>query len=332
MMKTLFIGGVPDNGKADVVTTPKGDLSVVVSGSSNLSHYLAALPGDKAQFYLAGKGGDQRYALNFFPDVIINEISDADSHRAALQRCVAFSQQQAKPVFNSPEAMLGTTRDAIAQRLQGFSGLQVPTTIKEQPLSPQSIVQAIERSGMTYPVIFRAAGDHGGVSTVLLKSAKDVERTTYAYALDGRDYYLTQFVDYRSGDGLYRKYRLAVVGGKVFLRHLIISEHWLVHAAARNKAEQTIIEEQRMLETFQRQLAPLIQPVINDISGLVGLDYFGIDCAINDEHEVLVFEANANMNMLVNPNPSPNIWERPVADIIQALITLIKTKVSSDVS
>lgn len=330
-MKTLFIGGVPDSGKADVVTAPQGDLSVVVSGSSNLSNYLAALPGDKAQFYMAGKGGDQRYALNFFPDVIVNEISDADSHSSALQRCIAFCQQQAKPVFNSPQAMLGTGRDAIAQRLQGISGLQVPATVRIQPLSPQSIVESVDSSGMTYPVIFRAAGDHGGVSTVRIESAKDVETATYAYALDGRGYYLTQFVDYRSDDDLYRKYRLAVVGGNVFLRHLVISEHWLVHAAVRNKAEQTMLEEKQMLESFQQQLMPLIQPAISEMSNQIGLDYFGIDCAINNENELLLFEANANMNMLINPNSSPNIWERPITDIVHALITVISSKVISEV-
>ena len=45
----------------------------------------------------------------------------------------------------------------------------------------------------------------------------------------GDDFTLTQFVDYRSEDGWYRKYRIAFVGGHPFLCHMAASEHWMVH-------------------------------------------------------------------------------------------------------
>jgi glutathione synthase/RimK-type ligase-like ATP-grasp enzyme len=325
-MKALFIGGVPDNGKADVVTTEQGSLSVVVSGSSNLAQFLTTMAGEKAQFFMAGQGGDQHYSLNFFPDVIINEISDADSHSFALKRCVAFCQQQGKPVINRPEAILATTREAIADKLQAIDGLQMPLTVRITPRSPLAVVDAIAELGLAYPVIFRAAGDHGGISTARIDSEADVVAACHAYALDGRAYYLTRFVDYRSADGLYRKYRLAVVAGQVFIRHLIISEQWLVHAGARNGSKQAQAEEAAALESFHTQLAPALQPAISSITEVLGLDYFGIDCAISDvdgQPRMLAFEVNANMNILVNPQPLPNIWQQPVTAIINALSRLI---------
>lgn len=325
-MKALFLGGVADNGKADVVTTPQGNLSVVVSGSTNLLKFLPQLPGHKAQFFLAGKGGEQRYALDFYPDVIINEISDADSHRYALTRCVAFCRQQARPVINEPAAVLATTRDAVADRLQGIAGLTMPVTVRIAPDSPEAIRAAVESHSLDYPVIFRAAGDHGGISTVRLDRPEDIAAATCRYALDGRDYYLTRYVDYRSADGLYRKYRLAVVGGQVFMRHVIISEQWLVHAGSRNGTAQAQAEEQAALANFQQQWAPKLQPAIGQIAERLGLDYFGIDCAIDAQQQILAFEINANMNILINPQPVPNIWQQPVTDIVAALCRLIVAK------
>lgn len=322
-MKSLFLGGVPDSGKADVVTTVQGDLSVIMSGSSNLARFLTTLPGQQGQFYLAGQGGDQHYSLNFFPDVIINEISDPDSHHFALKRCMAFCEQQGKPIVNNPVAILGTTRDAVAKKLQGIAGLQMPITLRISPRSPQEIIDAVSQYSLQYPVIFRAAGDHGGISTVRIDRPEESMAATYAYALDGRDYYLTPFVDYQSEDGFYRKYRLVVVDGKVFLRHLIISDQWLVHAGGRNGTEQTMEEEKSLLETFQHELAPALQPMIQVIHRAIGLDYFGIDCAINRHREMTVFEVNANMNILVNQYAAPNIWEKPITDIIAALTTVI---------
>lgn len=328
-MKTLFLGGVADDGKADVVTTSQGQLSVVVSGSTNLLRFLTQLPGDKGQLFLAGKGGDQRYALNFYPDVIINEISDADSHSFALQRCVAFCQQQGKPVFNHPAAVQATSRDALADRLQGIAGLHMPVTVRVYPESPQALIDAVEQHSLAYPVIFRAAGDHGGISTVRIDSADQVVEALYRYPLDGRAYYLTRFHDYRSADGLHRKYRLVVVGEQVFLRHMIISEHWLVHAGSRNGTDQAAAEEKRTLEQFQQQLAPSLQPAVARIANRIGLDYFGIDCALTDEQQIIAFEINANMNILINPQPTPNIWQQPVAEIIAALTQRIIDKAQS---
>lgn len=328
-MKALFVSGVPDNGKVDVITTAAGGLNVVMSGSSNLAVFLSHLPGDKAQFYLAGRGGDQRFSLEFWPDIIVNEISDPDSHQQALSRCIAFCQQQAKPVINSPQAILNTTRDQIPKLLADIDGLNIPPTVRLSPTSPEQVLQHIQQAQMNYPVIFRASGDHGGISTVRIDSEQALNTALHAYALDGRDYYLTQYVDCRSQDGCYRKYRIAVVDGKPFLRHLIISDQWLVHAGNRRSMENNPLlaqEEQNALESFPQTLVQKIAPTIAAISDRLQLDYYGIDCHIDEAGNILCFEINANMNILINSAPSPNIWDQPIEALTAALTDLIVRK------
>jgi hypothetical protein len=45
---------------------------------------------------------------------------------------------------------------------------------------------------------------------------------------------------------------------------------------------------------------PKVQPAIDAIAEHLGLEYFGIDCNLNEAGEMLVFEANANMNEFFN--------------------------------
>lgn len=43
------------------------------------------------------------------------------------------------------------------------------------------------------------------------------------------EFAMAPFIDYRSADGLYRKCRIALTGGKPYACHMAISEHWMIH-------------------------------------------------------------------------------------------------------
>ena len=58
------------------------------------------------------------------------------------------------------------------------------------------MIEAIESSKLEFPVLIRETGVHRGKTTYLFKNADEV-RQLYALALDGRDYYLTQYYDYK---------------------------------------------------------------------------------------------------------------------------------------
>ncbi|MBT8062428.1 MAG: hypothetical protein KJO85_07070, partial [Gammaproteobacteria bacterium] len=51
---------------------------------------------------------------------------------------------------------------------------------------------------------------------------------------------------------------------------------------------------------------------LKEIANRLQLDYFGVDCQIAPDGEILLFEANANMNMMVDVLPE-------ISDRIQAI-------------
>ena len=70
------------------------------------------------------------------------------------------------------------------------------------------------------------------------------------FPFDGRDFYATEFVDYRSPDGLYRKYRTLMVGGYSHAKHMIAAGSWNIHARERaemNERPDLVAEEEKLL-------------------------------------------------------------------------------------
>lgn len=73
-------------------------------------------------------------------------------------------------------------------------------------------------------------------------------------------------------------------------------------------------------------MAPKLQHTLAAITATLQLDYYGIDCSIDANNEILVFEINANMNVLTNNQPLPNKWQKPLANILRAIETMIVNK------
>ena len=110
-MNTLYLYGVADDGKAQVFIDEQGNARLLHDGSTNLNPFLQDLPGQCYLFCVAGAGRPQAYKLPFWPDVIVNEISDPDSHAAALSRAIELCQAQGnKPVINHPALIQQTRR------------------------------------------------------------------------------------------------------------------------------------------------------------------------------------------------------------------------------
>lgn len=330
-MDIMFIYGIPDDQKGKVYVKADGSISIQLNGAANVRPFLKTLPGKGHIFHLQNGSARQAFSLDYWPSLVFNEISDPDTHKAALERCEVLCAMQKVPVINRPEAIMLTRRDHISSNLKNLPGLTLPLTIRFNPETPEEVGKAIHQAGLQFPVIFRQAGDHGGISTVLIDSAAAINEAMYAFALDGRAYYLTEFRDYASADGLYRKYRIVVVEGKPYLRHMIVSNHWLIHSSSREymKANPQYVEEEaRLLAGFETQLAPVLHPITRAIANKLNLEYFGIDCNIAADNSLLVFEINANMNILTNNQPLPNIWQQPINAIIRHVERMIQRKVN----
>lgn len=264
-------------------------------GISNVSNYLK-----NDHFTIVKKLLDIRQKQELSVprvDAVFNEIADADSSSLTLQKLenLRKSAFPNTPFFNKPVNIMKTTRDNIYTLLQGIEKLHVPKTLRFRPGSSKEIHAIIKKEGFGYPVIFRQAGDHGGKSTI---KVDDQDEQFSFFALDGREYYLTQFVDFKDENGFYQKIRLVVVNKDVYIRGVLTSENWMVHHRSRLANGKSEKLEEQILDKFEIKIKPKIEKQVSAISERLGLDFFGMDCNIDKDMNILLFEANASMTVL----------------------------------
>jgi len=315
----LFINGVPDNRRVILQEIDKdGVFKWGSTGGANVSSHIKNDLFDRSSVLLDTR--DDQDLPRIMISAVFNQISDADTHKITLKKVDDFYNAigDKVPFFNLPSLIMNTSRDNIYRTLQGIDKLYIPKTVKIQPKSPSDIYESVKKEGFKFPVILRRAGDHGGISTIRIDDDKEEFNV---FALDGRDYYLTQFVEYAEEDGLYKKYRLIVVDGKAYLRHVKVGSNWMVHHKNQIKNPQKLqqISAKRFLNNKET-----IQKVVTDIYNQLQLDYFGIDCYIDKNLNLLVFEINPNMAALFHVKGE--IFNDNVDKIKEAVIKMIDSR------
>ena len=327
--RIVFLQGVNDSGQVGVLINEAGKLQLLLDGGSNTYDFLKNDEFETEVKLLVP--ADQSGAVNLLPpSIIFNEISDPDSHQISLGKAKRIRDFFPDlPCINEPRHVESCTRDKVSQKLSGIAGVIAPKTVRVNLNSVDDVVK-VWNDHFHGSIIVRKAGKHGGVSTVRLDSLKNLQQLD-TLALDGGPFYVSQFIDFRSHDGNYRKYRIVVVNGRAFLRHVIVSDHWLIHSSSRsfmNENGEYAAEEEAALENFAFELGPRIESQCESIFEKLKLDYFGIDCSITEDDQLLIFEANANMNVLINNQPTPNIWEKEIGRIVASLKDLLRLRLS----
>lgn len=227
---------------------------------------------------------------------VLNLVTDPDQHPRTLERVAKLLRGFAGRVINRPEAVMRTTRDLVARRLAGIDGLQVPRVLRLRNPRPGAASAAVERAGLSFPLIVRLAGTHTGRIIGIVNGPAELD----AAAAGAGEFIITEFVDYRSPDGLHRKYRLWSFGQRAIFRHLLISDNWNVHVRERLRfmveRPDLIAEEQRALRRSEGDLPEPVHGVFAEVRGRLGLDFFGMDFGIGRDGRVILFEANATMS------------------------------------
>ena len=302
-MTILFVSGVNDLSRVGLQLDDDGKFAYLMDGNCSVNGKLPLKKEIAAEFVLFGKGVRQR-SVNFAksPSLIFNQIADADTHRGALERCSELCAQVPCPVINRPDRIMQTTRDRVSELLQGVQGVIMPRTLRFKPTSPENVVERAVSEKFDYPYIVRVAGDHAGKSMVLVNDGEDYH-SMHVLPFDGRDFYLTEYVEYKDDTGLYHKQRIVMVDGEPVLRHSLFNSDWKIHGSSRafmlaREPWEASLERMHQMDT---ELIPKLRPTLRDISNRLQLEYFGVDCNIRPNGEILVFEANANMNILFNP-------------------------------
>ncbi|MCL6742076.1 hypothetical protein LZ518_13160 [Sphingomonas sp. RB56-2] len=228
---------------------------------------------------------------------ILNLITEPERNDKVLEVLRLLLRGVPGKVINRPEAVLRSSRDQMAKRLADIPGLLAPKVVRLKGLAaPARIVDALERAGIEFPLILRQPGTHLGTTQALVD---DLEQLIAAMA-GGAEFFATQFVDYRSGDGLYRKYRVWFIGPHTIFRHMFVSDHWNVHNkdGIRFMADRPdlLAEEKALFAQPDGAFSADIRQVLVAMRERVDLDFFGLDFGIMPDGRMILFEANATMN------------------------------------
>ena len=216
-------------------------------------------------------------------DVAFFGVSESDP--AMLHRLKPLFDLWPRPVFNDPAAIGSLSRDRVARGLAGRPGISSPAT----RLLPRAGLNTLT---LVEPVLIRPVGTHAGEGLELIGSVGDL--AAYLAETEALEFFVTQFVDYRGVDGLFRKYRIAFVDGAPFLCHMAVSTHWMVHYLNAEMAQNAPrrAEEARAMEEFDTGFAQRHAGAFDAINEWMGLDYYQLDCAETPDGRLLVFEAD----------------------------------------
>ena len=244
-------------------------------------------------------------ALRESTDIVLNLMADFDTAGPLLEGVGSLIRQIGKPVLNDPARIALTGRQAIAERMADVKDCVAPPTRRFTTEQMQDKAYANASQPWIYPLLVRRAGTHGGED--FDKVADEAELSAFVARTSATHYYLTQYVDYASADGWFRKYRFMFVDGEILPYHLAIDRQWKIHHATTDMVHQQWMqdEEAAFLRNPRGVFGERQYAVLRHLRDAVGLDYWGVDCALDREGRVVLFEANATMLVHTNNDAFP---------------------------
>jgi glutathione synthase/RimK-type ligase-like ATP-grasp enzyme len=321
-MTILFISGVNDLSTVDVRADAKGNPVRVQGGNCSIFGPVPLKEEMAGFMFLFGKGVKQPMPRFIkLPSLIFNQIANADTHRGSLERCIELSQKVDVPILNRPEKILETRRDAVAEKLQGIAGVTMPRTIRVQLHSPQDVLKAGKAENLLVPFIVRVAGEHAGFRRILIQDEGEVDRLN-VFPLDGRDYYLTEYIDCKDESGLSHLQRIVVIDGEPMLRCAWFDNSWDINERSRSfmLARESWAEDKARGERFDSEVLPGLSKAIAKITNRLELELYFIDCFVRPDGEMVIFQAGAIPEALSNPHPQEGERMNTIHHKIQGML------------
>jgi tetratricopeptide (TPR) repeat protein/glutathione synthase/RimK-type ligase-like ATP-grasp enzyme len=224
-------------------------------------------------------------------DVIVNLIAEVDGARTELVAAAELVDALGRPVINHPRDMLCTDRMTVAKRLSLLPQCRVARTLRLEP-HERLLPDHIE---LSFPVLARVTGTHGGKSLEKCADAAALAQTLARHPESA--HYVSEYLPYQSSDGYFRKYRLIFVNEAILPYHLAVGSHWKMHYFSSDMAKtpRLRVEEEAFLRDPRRVLGSVPWAALEAVRTALGLDFAGIDCGIDADGKLVVFEANATM-------------------------------------
>ncbi|MBN3727788.1 ATP-grasp domain-containing protein [Burkholderia sp. Ac-20379] len=231
-------------------------------------------------------------------DVLMVAACASDANTPRLARMATLAARSPRPLINAPQRIGSTAREAAFALLGDQPGIRMAETVRvsrEQLADAARDASPVAGLHAAYPLIVRPVGSHAGRGLVRIDAPGDF--AAYLQAMEGDAFYVAPFVDYRSGDGLYRKYRIVMCDGVPLVCHMGISSHWIVHYPYAEMGGDAVRrgEEAHCFASFDADFAVRHREAFARIAARTGLDYVGLDCAETRDGALLIFETATAM-------------------------------------
>jgi hypothetical protein len=239
-------------------------------------------------------------------DVLFVAVGESEENIPLLQELDSALKSWPRPVLNWPGRIALLSRDSACALLKSAPGVVIPDTARLSRMNLEKIgrkelaVTSVLADGAVIDegksaMIVRPVDSHAGKGLDKLDTPTDIGN--YLQALTQDEFYISRFVDYRSEDGQFRKYRIVLIKGRPFICHMGISSHWMIHYlnAGMTESAEKRAEEERFMANFDEEFSLHHQVAFRAIYERMGLDYLGIDCGETSDGKLLIFEVDSNM-------------------------------------
>ncbi len=227
-------------------------------------------------------------------DALIVCINESDENHDLLNMLSQALSHWPNPVINAPRNIHNTDRNTASLLLQDAPGLLIPSTFRVSrealaAIATGEISLCSQFDHCDFPVILRPLDSYGGHDLDKIESAKDINN--YLAKVEGSTFFLSPFIDYSDKDGLFRKFRIALIDGKPYACHMAISSVWMIHYLNAGMYEDRHKREEEAafmthFDDFVRKHKRALDAIYNRSK----LDYLCIDCAQTRDGQLLIFE------------------------------------------
>lgn len=149
-------------------------------------------------------------------------------------------------------------------------------------------------SYVRYPVFIRVGDDHYGPRTRLIHNQAQLQHAktqlTTVKQFPGQSLMITEWVDYRNDEGLYKVFSAYRVGREILPCHIFTGHDWKLKQTAL-KSEQTVIEEREYMTACSHQHSLMKR------FKKAGVDFGRIDYGLVGG-KIHVFEINTNPSLI----------------------------------
>ena len=146
-----------------------------------------------------------------------------------------------------------------------------------------------DMGGMKPPFFIREDFLHG-TPLHLVEAPEDLDGVEWNTI---RNPIAVEFIDARSADGYYRKYRYIMFGDEGIRRHVVVAGHWCVQPDNRILTQESIAEELEFVGAPETS-----HDIFNRARKALGLDVVAFDYSYDRQGQLLVWE----------PNPLATFW------------------------